>query len=60
MANDGLTFGDKLMIICDNCDTMNDWEMEFIDAMELKRSKDGLFSVAERDKIEEIFEEKMI
>lgn len=57
--NSKLTFGDKIMLLCDDCRSMTEWELEFIDSMELKRSKGETFSKRQVDKINIIYDKRM-
>lgn len=50
---------EKLMELCDDCNCMTEWEMNFIDDMEKKRINNKPFTQEHLDKIEEIYKDRM-
>ena len=50
---------DKVHILCDDCTTMTDWEVEFIEHCENKLLDNDILTVAEEDKVDEIYSERM-
>ena len=49
----------KLMILCDDCQCMTEWEYEFVDQMEGKRMNDESFTIPQLEQIEKIYEDRM-